>query len=97
MSKGGKLTGEGYALDITDWTLVRELPFAAAIQALLEEGGFGGWFITREGIGTGPSDCEMGIKKAEHDALKRAAVKFGIARELRVRRLSSCVSPVGSI
>ena len=24
----------------------------------------------------------MGIKKAEHDALKRAAVKFGIAREL---------------
>src|SRR5207248_6439035 len=38
--------------------------------------------ITREGIGTGPSDSEMGIKKAEHDALKRAAVKFGIAREL---------------
>jgi hypothetical protein len=24
----------------------------------------------------------LGIKKAEHDALKRAAVKFGIAREL---------------
>jgi len=24
----------------------------------------------------------MGIKKAEHDALKRAAVKFGIARDL---------------
>lgn len=38
--------------------------------------------ITREGIGTGFADTEMGIKKAEHDALKRAAVKFGIAREL---------------
>jgi hypothetical protein len=38
--------------------------------------------VTREGIGTGPSQSEMGIKKAEHDALKRAAVKFGIAREL---------------
>jgi hypothetical protein len=38
--------------------------------------------ITREGLGTGYADSEMGIKKAEHDALKRAAVKFGIAREL---------------
>lgn len=38
--------------------------------------------VTREGIGTGNGDTELGIKKAEHDALKRAAVKFGIAREL---------------
>lgn len=38
--------------------------------------------VTREGIGTGQSQSETGIKKAEHDALKRAAVKFGIAREL---------------
>lgn len=38
--------------------------------------------IIREGIGTGKAESEMGIKKAEHDALKRAAVKFGIAREL---------------
>jgi hypothetical protein len=38
--------------------------------------------VTREGIGTGYADSEVGIKKAEHDALKRAAVKFGIAREL---------------
>lgn len=38
--------------------------------------------VTREGIGTGPAESEIGIKKAEHDALKRAAVKFGIAREL---------------
>jgi hypothetical protein len=38
--------------------------------------------VTREGIGTGTVNSEMGIKKAEHDALKRAAVKFGIARDL---------------
>jgi len=38
--------------------------------------------VTREGIGTGSAESEMGIKKAEHDALKRAAIKFGIAREL---------------
>ena len=38
--------------------------------------------VTREGIGTGNANSEMGIKKAEHDALKRAAVKFGIARDL---------------
>ncbi|HEV8590474.1 MAG TPA: Rad52/Rad22 family DNA repair protein [Pyrinomonadaceae bacterium] len=38
--------------------------------------------VTREGIGTGASHTEKGIKKAEHDALKRAAVKFGIARDL---------------
>ena len=38
--------------------------------------------VTREGIGTGTAETELGIKKAEHDALKRAAVKFGIARDL---------------
>ncbi len=41
--------------------------------------------VTREGIGTGSARSETGIKKAEHDALKRAAVKFGIARELYKR------------
>src|SRR4029453_17693246 len=41
--------------------------------------------VTREGIGTGNVHNEMGIKKAEHDALKRAAVKFGIARDLYQR------------
>ena len=41
--------------------------------------------ITREGIGTGAGGNETGIKKAEHDALKRAAVKFGIARDLYQR------------
>src|SRR6476661_5994611 len=45
--------------------------------------------VTREGIGTGTAESETGIKKAEHDALKRAAVKFGIARELYKREFDS--------
>ncbi|MGH9946128.1 MAG: Rad52/Rad22 family DNA repair protein [Pyrinomonadaceae bacterium] len=45
--------------------------------------------ITREGIGTGSARSEMGIKKAEHDALKRAAVKFGIARDLYKREFDA--------
>jgi predicted nucleic acid-binding Zn finger protein len=50
--------------------------------------------ITREGIGTGPAESETGIKKAEHDALKRAAVKFGIARDL-YRRESDVIEQDG--
>ncbi len=38
--------------------------------------------VTRQGMGVGAIDSAMGVKKAEHDALKRAAVKFGIGREL---------------
>jgi Rad52/22 family double-strand break repair protein len=38
--------------------------------------------ITRCGIGVGSALDEKGIKGAEHDALKRAAVKFGLARSL---------------
>lgn len=45
--------------------------------------------VTREGVGTGRASSETGIKKAEHDALKRAAVKFGIARELYKREFDS--------
>lgn len=37
---------------------------------------------TRGGIGTGRADSEAGIKKAERDALQRAALKFGIVRDL---------------
>lgn len=47
--------------------------------------------VTREGVGTGPAESEMGIKKAEHDALKRAAVKFGIARDLYKREFETAV------
>ncbi len=52
--------------------------------------------ITREGIGTGTADSEMGIKKAEHDALKRAAVKFGIARDL-YKKESDTIEREGAI
>jgi len=45
--------------------------------------------VTREGIGTGTAATETGIKKAEHDALKRAAVKFGIARDLYKREFDA--------
>jgi hypothetical protein len=50
--------------------------FVAATAAITING------VTREGVGTGAADSETGIKKAEHDALKRAAVKFGVARDL---------------
>ncbi|HJQ32824.1 MAG TPA: Rad52/Rad22 family DNA repair protein [Pyrinomonadaceae bacterium] len=51
--------------------------------------------VTREGVGTGNADNETGIKKAEHDALKRAAIKFGIAREL-YQRESDVIEREGS-
>jgi hypothetical protein len=51
--------------------------------------------VSREGIGTGSAESELGIKKAEHDALKRAAVKFGIAREL-YRRESDVIEREGT-
>jgi hypothetical protein len=51
--------------------------------------------VTREGIGTGLAQSEVGIKKAEHDALKRAAVKFGIAREL-YKKESDVIESQGS-
>jgi hypothetical protein len=38
--------------------------------------------VTRCGIGVDSALDEKGIKSAEHDALKRAAVKFGLARSL---------------
>jgi len=39
--------------------------------------------VTREGLGCGDAQRgETGFKKAESDALKRAATKFGIARDL---------------
>ncbi len=52
--------------------------------------------VTREGIGTGVAQSETGIKKAEHDALKRAAVKFGIARELYKREFDAIENETGT-
>ncbi len=51
--------------------------------------------VTREGVGTGTADNETGIKKAEHDALKRAAIKFGIARDL-YQRESDVIETTGA-
>lgn len=48
-----------------------------SITATIHIGG-----IYRDGIGTGPAGDEKGIKKAESDALKRAARMFGVARDL---------------
>jgi hypothetical protein len=66
---------------VPDWShavrnIVQIGDFVAATAAITING------ITREGVGTGAADSETGIKKAEHDALKRAAVKFGVARDL---------------
>ena len=66
---------------VPDWShavrgIVQIGDFVAATAAITING------VTREGVGTGPADSETGIKKAEHDALKRAAVKFGVARDL---------------
>lgn len=41
--------------------------------------------ITRCGVGVDSALDERGIKGAEHDALKRAAIKFGLARSLYSR------------
>lgn len=51
--------------------------------------------VTREGIGTGSARSETGIKKAEHDALKRAAVKFGIARDLYKKEFDAIENRIG--
>ena len=51
--------------------------------------------VTREGVGTGTADNETGIKKAEHDALKRDAIKFGIARDL-YQRESDVIETAGA-
>ncbi|MCI0524228.1 MAG: RAD52 family DNA repair protein [Acidobacteria bacterium] len=66
---------------VPDWShrvrrIVQIGEFVAATAAITING------VTREGVGTGAADSETGIKKAEHDALKRAAVKFGVARDL---------------
>jgi hypothetical protein len=87
--------GQMHYVDYVEWPTVADLldrlaptwshavrsivqigPFIAAIAAITING------VTREGVGTGSAESETGIKKAEHDALKRAAVKFGIARDL---------------
>lgn len=74
-------TAPNWAHTVKDIRAVGE--FIAVTVAITIDG------VTREGVGTGLARSEMGIKKAEHDALKRAAVKFGIARDLYKREFDA--------
>jgi hypothetical protein len=87
--------GQTHYVDYVEWHTVADLldrlvpNWSHAVRSIVQIGDFVAATaaitingVTREGVGTGPADSETGIKKAEHDALKRAAVKFGIAREL---------------
>lgn len=87
--------GRDHEVDYVEWHVVADIldrvapDWSHAVRALVQVGGLVAVTaaitidgVTREGIGTGEAIDEKGIKKAEHDALKRAAVKFGVAREL---------------
>src|SRR5262245_34124635 len=88
-------SGQTHAADILEWQVVAGLldrvgpEWSYAVRSIVQIGEFvvvtaaitiNG--VTREAIGTGPANRETGIKKAEHDALKHAAAKFGVARKL---------------
>jgi len=64
--------------EVRDITVIGDL--VAVTAAITIKG------ITRCGVGVDSALDERGIKGAEHDALKRAAVKFGLARSLYTRR-----------
>jgi hypothetical protein len=87
--------GKTHYVDYVEWHTVADLldrlvpDWSHAVRRVVQIGDFVAVTaaitingVTREGVGTGPADSETGIKKAEHDALKRAAVKFGVARDL---------------
>lgn len=87
--------GNTHFVDYVEWHTVADLldrlipEWSHAVRDIVQVGNFVAVTValtlngvTREGVGTGAADSETGIKKAEHDALKRAAVKFGIARDL---------------
>lgn len=87
--------GREHEVDYVEWHVVADLldricpDWAHQVSSIKQIGDFVAVTasitirgVTRQGIGTGSAYDEKGIKKAEHDALKRAAVKFGIAREL---------------
>lgn len=67
--------------EVRDVTVIGDL--VAVTAAITIKG------VTRCGIGVESALDERGIKSAEHDALKRAAVKFGLARYLYSRGTSS--------
>jgi hypothetical protein len=63
--------------EVRDITVIGDL--VAVTAAITIKG------VTRCGVGVDSALDEKGIKGAEHDALKRAAVKFGLARSLYSR------------
>lgn len=63
--------------EVRDITIIGDL--VAVTAAITIKG------ITRCGVGVDSAGDERGIKGAEHDALKRAAIKFGLARSLYSR------------
>ncbi len=63
--------------EVIDVTVIGDL--VAVTAAITIKG------VTRCGVGVDSALDERGIKGAEHDALKRAAVKFGLARSLYTR------------
>ena len=63
--------------EVRDITVIGDL--VAVTAAITIKG------VTRCGVGVDSALDERGIKGAEHDALKRAAVKFGLARALYSR------------
>ncbi len=84
-------SGQTHYVDYVEWHTVADLldrivpDWSHAVRGVVQIGDFVAVTaaitingVTREGVGTGPADSETGIKKAEHDALKRAAVKFGL-------------------
>lgn len=81
-------------LSITVVASLQEEPIVAITGALTIT--YKGKRVTRCGVGTGSSETEMGIKKAEHDALKRAAIKFGIGRHLYEKE-SDAIERTGSV
>ncbi|MCI0390529.1 MAG: RAD52 family DNA repair protein [Acidobacteria bacterium] len=87
--------GQTHYVEYVEWHLVADLldklapTWSHAVRSIVQIGDYVAATaaitidgVTREGTGTGPAGSETGIKKAEHDALKRAAVKFGVARDL---------------
>lgn len=89
--QGGRL----HYIEFVDWPVIANLldrhapEWSYAIQSVIPIGEFviataaitihG---VTREGLGIGRVDSTTGILKAENEALKRAAARFGVARNL---------------
>ncbi|MEW6208786.1 MAG: Rad52/Rad22 family DNA repair protein [Acidobacteriota bacterium] len=66
-----------WSYEVRDVTVIGDM--VAVTAAITIKG------VTRCGVGVGSAADEKGIKRAETDALRRAAVKFGLARSLYQR------------